>query len=167
MALLLTGWPEAPARADEADATVFGWQAQATAVDQYHPPFTSPYRGPHSLDPGHRGNETFDATLFAGWRLAPWLDAYADPEIDQGYGLSDTLGVAGFPARRPTSWARSGPISACSVPFCAPRSASAARPSRSPPRRTSSPRRVRPERVVVTMGKLAVTDIFDTNDYAQ
>ena len=36
---------------------------QTTFTSQYHPAFRSPYRGANSLDPGSRGNETFDATL--------------------------------------------------------------------------------------------------------
>ena len=40
----------------------------------------------------------FDATLYAGVR--PWhgAEVWVNPEIDQGFGLSDTLGVAGFPS---------------------------------------------------------------------
>ena len=34
-------------------------------------------------------------TLFAGLRLWDGGEAYANPEIDQGFGLSDTIGVAG------------------------------------------------------------------------
>src|SRR6478752_2844653 len=67
---------------------------QATFVEQYHPAFRSPYRGPNSLDPGSRGNETFDATLFAGLRIWGGGELYANPEIDQGFGLSNTVGVA-------------------------------------------------------------------------
>jgi high affinity Mn2+ porin len=72
--------------------------AQATVVLQGHPAFRSPYRGPQSLDPAARGNETADVTLYAGVR--PWAGAelWVNPEIDQGFGLSNTLGVAGFPS---------------------------------------------------------------------
>ena len=41
---------------------------QVTHVWQYHPAFKAPYSGPNSLDPGSRGNETFDATLYLGFR---------------------------------------------------------------------------------------------------
>jgi Carbohydrate-selective porin, OprB family len=72
--------------------------AQFTNVTQYHPDFSSPYRGQNSLDPGDRVKETIDLTLFAGVRLWPGAAVYANPEVDQGFGLSDTLGVAGFPS---------------------------------------------------------------------
>jgi hypothetical protein len=76
----------------------FALHAQFTNVTQYHPPFTSPFYGPNSLPPGHRGAETNDLTLYAGARVWDGLEAYVNPEIDQGFGLSDTLGVAGFPS---------------------------------------------------------------------
>src|SRR5580692_2525420 len=74
----------------------WSFHGQATVVDQYHPAFKSAYRGANSLDPGSRGDETFDTTLFAGVRLWDGGEAYINPEIDQGFGLDDTLGIAGF-----------------------------------------------------------------------
>src|ERR1700689_4734522 len=73
----------------------FAIHGQTTFLEQYVFPFRSPYLGPNSLDP-NQGRETWDATVFVGWR--PWSGAelWVDPEIDQGFGLSDTLGVAGF-----------------------------------------------------------------------
>ena len=84
------------ARADDSGAAPEDWSlhAQTTFTDQYHPAFRSPYRGKNSLDPGSRGDETVDLTLFAGLRLWDGGEAYVDPEIDQGFGLSDTVGVA-------------------------------------------------------------------------
>src|ERR1700692_1310215 len=94
--LLCTG----PAFADDSGAAPEDWSlhGQATFTDQYHPAFRSPYRGRNSLDPGSRGDETLDLTLFAGLRLWDGGEAYANPEVDQGFGLSDTLGAAGFPS---------------------------------------------------------------------
>ena len=87
--------------ATRAEAPTPDWynvHGQSTFVYQYHPAFTAPFSGPHSLNPGGMGRETFDATLFAG--ISPWqgVEFYVNPEIDQGFGLSNTLGVAGFPS---------------------------------------------------------------------
>jgi len=71
---------------------------QITFVDQYHPAFKSAYRGPNSMAPESAGRETIDLTLYAGLRLWDGGEAYANPEIDQGFGLSNTLGAAGFPS---------------------------------------------------------------------
>ena len=71
---------------------------QSTFTEQYHPAFRSPYSGPQSLNPGSRGDETFDITLYGGVRLWPGAEAWVDPEVNQGFGLSNTFGVAGFPS---------------------------------------------------------------------
>ena len=82
-------------RARPTDET-FAIHGQATFIDQYHPAFRSLYRGADSLDPGSRGDETVNITAYAGAR--PWDggEAWADLEMDQGFGLSNTLGVAAF-----------------------------------------------------------------------
>jgi carbohydrate-selective porin (OprB family) len=59
--------------------------------------FQAPYSGPNSLTP-KSGKETFDMTLFAGARLWSGAEAWMNPEIDQGFGLDNTLGLAGFPS---------------------------------------------------------------------
>ena len=69
---------------------------QFTSVTQKHASFTSPYAGPNSLLPKESAKETVDSTLFLGLRLWPGAEVYLNPELDQGFGLSDTLGLAGF-----------------------------------------------------------------------
>jgi high affinity Mn2+ porin len=70
--------------------------AQSTVVAQSDFGVPGGFRGANSLSPASQGRETFDATLYGG--LKPWRGAeiWISPEIDQGFGLSDTLGVAGF-----------------------------------------------------------------------
>jgi high affinity Mn2+ porin len=77
-----------------------GWFAlhgQTTFVSQNAPTFRSPYVGPNSLYP-NQGRETWETTFYAGLRLWQGAELWVNPEIDQGFGLSSTLGVAGFPA---------------------------------------------------------------------
>ena len=69
---------------------------QATFVDQGYPSFRSPFQGANSLRGAGQSRETFDATLFAGVKLWQGAEFWANPEIDQGFGLADTHGVAGF-----------------------------------------------------------------------
>ena len=79
------------------DAGDFAVHGQATLVEQYAAPFHAPYAGQNSLA-SNSGRETFDLDLYVGYR--PWKGAeiWVDPEIDQGFGLSGTFGVAGFPS---------------------------------------------------------------------
>ena len=48
------------------------------------------------LDAGYR--EDLDATLFLGARLWKGAQGYVNSEIDQGFGLNGTVGVADFPS---------------------------------------------------------------------
>jgi high affinity Mn2+ porin len=75
-----------------------GWSlhSQTTSAAQYAPPFHVPYGGANGLDP-NAGRETWDATLYLGRRLWEGAELWVNPEIDQGFGLSDTHGIAGFP----------------------------------------------------------------------
>src|ERR1019366_6660406 len=75
----------------------FAFHAQATYVNQYDPPFSAPYKGQNSLAP-NIGRATSDVTLYAGVRLWKGAEAWINPEIDQGFGLSGSVGAAGFPS---------------------------------------------------------------------
>jgi high affinity Mn2+ porin len=77
----------------------FAFHAQATYVNQYDPPFRAPYKGQNSLIPDI-GRETADVTLYAGVRLWKGAEAWISPEVDQGFGLSASVGAAGFPSGR-------------------------------------------------------------------
>jgi high affinity Mn2+ porin len=70
---------------------------QATWIDQAHPSFTSPYEGPNSLMGDSENERTFSFSVFLGYRLLPGTEVYFDPEAFQGHGVSNTLGMAGFP----------------------------------------------------------------------
>lgn len=70
---------------------------QGTIVGQGNWKFDSPYIGPNSLLPILNYRTTETATLFLD--VKPWEGAEIvfDPEVAGGRGLSQTLGVAGFP----------------------------------------------------------------------
>ncbi|OYV50150.1 MAG: carbohydrate porin, partial [Burkholderiales bacterium 21-58-4] len=76
----------------------WGLQSQFTLVSQGHPAFSAPYSGRNSLNPGSVNNETTDITLYAGIRVSANGEIWINPEIDQGFGLSNTVGMAGFPS---------------------------------------------------------------------
>lgn len=165
----------AAARADDAaagDAAAppetaqrFAVHFQSTFTVQGASQFASPYRSTNSLPPGDV-RETFDATLFAGFR--PWHGAeiWVNPEIDQGFGLANTLGVAGFPSAEAYKVGKSEPYFKLSRLFVrqtidlggtAAAVEGAANQLRG--RQTS-------DRLVLTFGKFSMVDIFDTNAYA-
>ncbi len=70
---------------------------QATVVEQGYSRFRSPYEGANSLTGASQAKNTVSATAFVGLRLWAGAAAYFNPEVDQGFGLNDTHGVAAFP----------------------------------------------------------------------
>ncbi|HEY4264530.1 MAG TPA: carbohydrate porin [Micropepsaceae bacterium] len=163
--LVLCVFGSSPVLAD-AEPETYSLHGQTTFVLQYHPAFRSPYRGANSLDPGSRGNETFDATLFAGARLWQHTEAYIDIEADQGFGLSNTLGVAGYLSGEAYKIGDSSPY--LRIPRLFARQTfdlSGEDVSIAPAANQLGGSRLS-DNVIVTLGKFAVTDIFDTNMYA-
>jgi high affinity Mn2+ porin len=71
--------------------------AQTTYIQQAYPSFRSPYQGPNSLSPFAQTRETWSMSAFVGVRLWDGGEAYYNPELLQGFGLSNTVGTAGFP----------------------------------------------------------------------
>lgn len=148
-----------------ADDETFGVHGQFTYVEQDTSAFNAPYRGPNSLSPS-RGAETTDATLYLGARLWPGAEGWLNGELDQGHGLDDTLGVAGFPSGEAYKVGRNQPYFRLQRAFVrqtfnlqgdsqtVEAAANQLRGSESS------------DRVVITIGKIGVVDIFDTNRYA-
>jgi high affinity Mn2+ porin len=144
----------------------FSIHGQFTNVTQYHPSFTSPYRGHNSLDPGNRGDETVDLTLFLGARLWEGGEVYADPEIDQGFGLSDTLGVAGYVSGEAYKVGRAEPYIRLPRAFLRQTIGLGGDVETVDPDQNQLSGARMSDNIVITIGKFALTDMFDTNTYA-
>ena len=142
------------------------FHGQTTFVWQGYPAIRSPYTGPFSLPGSGLGRQTFDTTLFAGIRLWQGAELWISPEIDQGFGFADTHGAAGFPSGEAYKLGSSYPyvrmqrgllrqtinlggevekVDADISQFAGTRTAN---------------------RLVLTIGKFSIVDIFDTNRYA-
>ncbi|MBD1386974.1 carbohydrate porin [Mucilaginibacter rigui] len=75
----------------------FNLHFQQTIITQYKPGFNAPYTGNNSLLTGEETQTSLTTTLFGGARLWKGMEAYFNPEMSGGSGLSKTLGIAGFP----------------------------------------------------------------------
>jgi high affinity Mn2+ porin len=75
----------------------FNVHFQQTVITQYRPGFSAPYTGNNSLLTGEETQTSLTTTLFGGARLWKGMEAYFNPEMSGGSGLSKTLGIAGFP----------------------------------------------------------------------
>ena len=154
--------PPLPVPAVEAWAV----HGQVTNVTQWHRRFRSPYAGTNSLGAAGRTEETTDVTIYAGIR--PWRGAelWVNQELDQGFGLSNTVGAAGFPSGEAYK------IGANAAYLRLPRvflRQTIALDSHFEPVTSAANQlagTVSAESVVLTLGKFSVTDIFDTNSYA-
>ena len=139
---------------------------QTTLIMQGYPPFAARYDGPSSLPSIGQSRETWTVSAFLGVRLWEGGEFYFNPELLQGFGVNQTFGVAGFP---------NGEAQKSNFPF--PRF----NPSRVFLRQEFGLGGEREkidsdygqlagekdiDRVTLQVGKFAVKDLFDTNDYA-
>src|SRR5580658_6538922 len=151
--------------ADVEGAQRLALYAQATYVEQETDAFHAPYRGPNSLTPAE-GRETVDATLYLGTRLWHGAEAWLNPELDQGFGLDDTLGVAAFPSAEAYKIGKHQPYLRLQRLFIRQtlNLAGAQQEVGGGANQFAGMRAA--DRWVLTLGKFAVPDVFDTNQYA-
>ncbi len=142
------------------------FHGQTTVTWQGYHNSRSPYEGTNSLEGGTQGREIGDATLTVGLRLWQGAEAWVTPNIDQGFGIGSTKGVAGFPNGESYKLGATYPyarvdrylvrqtfdlggdsqdIDAGMLQFASATTA---------------------DRIVLTAGHYSVADIFDTNRYA-
>lgn len=154
-----------PAEPEPAEEQV-SIHGQMTNIWQYNPAFHSPYSGPLSLNPGSRADETLSVSLFLGWRLWEGGELYVNPELLQGFGLSNTTGIAAFTNGEAFKVGTRAPIGQISRAFLRQTFAlgDATETVDSDQNQLAGKRPV--DRLTITAGKYAVVDIFDDNKYA-
>src|SRR5580698_5159248 len=70
---------------------------QGNSIFQWHPRFPAQYSGPNSFEHASEQADSVVLTLYTGLQLSPTSEILADGESAGGSGLSQTLGLAGFP----------------------------------------------------------------------
>ena len=139
---------------------------QATFVWQGYPAFRSPYQGTNSLPGGGQGRETTDVILYAGMRLWPGAELWVDPEIDQGFGLADTHGAAGFPSGESYKLGFLYPYLRFNRYFIRQTIDLGGEAQKVEADDNQFEGSTTANRLVLTVGKFYLMDIFDTNKYA-
>ncbi len=157
-----------PAQAEDAASLLPSWLAvhgQATFTLQGTPGFSSPYAGPNSLTPRQR-KETIDATLYVG--VQPWSggELWVNPEVDQGFGLSNTLGVAGFVSAEAYKVGKKHPYVRVQRLFFRQTFDLGGESETVEGDANQFAGTRTGNRLVLTIGKFGVGDVFDTNRYA-
>jgi high affinity Mn2+ porin len=160
--------PAAPASpaADPDAPEQWAIHGQSTYTQQLQPAFRSPYQGPQSLSPAANGRETVDATVYLGYR--PWVGAeiWLNPEADQGFGLGNSFGVAGYLSGEAYKLGQSDPYYRMARAFFRQTIDLGGESQKVDADLNQLGGSQTADRVVITVGKVAVTDIFDTNQYA-
>jgi high affinity Mn2+ porin len=158
--------PNATGAPAEPEIDNLSLHGQGTFVWQGYPAIRSPYQGANSLPGGGEGRETSDATLFAGLRL--WEDAelWVNPEIDQGFGLANTHGAAGFPSAEAYKLGAAYPYAALRRYFIRQTIDLGGETQKVNADVNQFAGSQTENRLVLTIGKFAIVDIFDTNQYA-
>lgn len=140
--------------------------AQMTFIEQMHPGFNAPYSGMNSLDPNEEWKHTVSLTLFLGHTLWPGAAVYCDPEVTQGEGLSDTLGIAGFPNGEGSRASSVTPQYDTARLFIRQVINLGGARSRVEDDQNQVAETVDENRLTLTVGKLSATDVLDTNAYS-
>lgn len=151
---------------------VFDWGVhfQTTEITQAYPSFHG-INGPQSLNSHAQNKETMSATVFSGGRM-PWstsettTEIYVDPELNQGYGLSHVLGVAGFPNGEAQKAGEPYPILNWARYFVRQTFGFGGAQENiiSDENQLQGVRDV--ARLTMTIGKISIPDIFDNNNYS-
>jgi high affinity Mn2+ porin len=151
---------------DAAGDQPWNLHGQATVVGQGYPRFSAPYSGPNSLRPGGELRETISLDLMGGVRLWRGAEFYLDGLMWQGFGLSRTLGIAGFPNGEAFKVGTGVPnvnldraFLRWTIGLGGEQEAVEDAPFQLAGRRQAS-------RLTFTVGKLSAKDIFDNNAYA-
>lgn len=144
----------------------WGIYGQFTGVSQAHPGFTSPYQGTNSLSPSNSSAETTDLTLFVGGSIWSGGEFWINPEIDQGFGLSNTVGLAGFSSGEAYKVGANSPYLRLPRVFYRQTINLGGEEQTIAPSANQIERTQSADNIVLTLGKLSVVDIFDTNSYA-
>jgi high affinity Mn2+ porin len=134
-------------------------------IEQYAAPFRAPYRGQNSLDP-NSGRETWPTSLYVGARLWQGAELWFEPELGQGFGLSNTVGIAGFTSGAAYRVGSSVPYPRIQRTFLRQTIDLGGAAQKVDADLSHFAGSQTADRLIITIGKFSVTDIFDINKYA-
>lgn len=155
----------------------YSFHGQLTAVLQGYPKFPALYSGERSFPPNGLANAGSTSNLFFGLRLWKGGAVYLNPEIDVGYGVANSVGAAAYVDGAVAKVGRAAPYMRFQRYFLRqiiglggngqagdPDTGSYNEVLESTQNQLSG--KVDKDRIVLTIGKFAVPDVFDDNKYA-
>jgi high affinity Mn2+ porin len=165
-------WPSSgdpPRLAALVDPESDRWEihGQTTYLPQGYPGFRAPYSGPNSLTPAPQAQETWSNSLFLNMRLWKGGELYYNPELLQGFGLNDTVGVAGFPNGEAQKSNFAYPHYNTSRLFVRQTFGFGGEQEDLPSGPLQLTNKVDVSRLTLQAGKFSIVDVFDGNSYAR
>lgn len=155
-----------PSAASSTEPESWNVHGQFTNVTQWHDSFNAPYSGANSLAPRRNHADTNDLTLFAGVRLWQGGELYLNPEVDEGFGLDNTLGLAGFSSGEAYKVGKPYPYLRLPRAFFRQVIDLGGESKKMESAANQLAGSKSADNITLTVGKFSVVDIFDTNVYA-
>lgn len=162
---------------ERSEEEYYNVHGQTTHVVQGYPRFRARYDGPNSFPSSGQTRAGSTSNLFAGVRLWKGGAVFINPEIDQGYGLSNSVGSAAYPNGAVAKVGSGAPYMRFQRYFVRqiigldgsekqrdPDEGSLNEALESAQNQLAG--EVDKDRLVLTVGKFAVGDVFDDNVYA-
>ncbi|MGE5816570.1 MAG: carbohydrate porin [Deltaproteobacteria bacterium] len=140
---------------------------QTTYIQQGYPRFRAFYTGENSLPPWPQSKETWTTSAFLGLRLWDGGELYYNPELLQGFGLSSTVGAAGFPNGEAQKSDFIYPRYSTSRLFFRQYFGFGGEQETFESAYGQMAEKKDISRLTIQVGKFAVHDVFDNNTYAQ
>jgi high affinity Mn2+ porin len=147
-------------------ADIVAFHGQATFTYQGYGSFRSPYEGANSMAGIGQSRQTFDTTLFAGLKLWQGAEFWANPEIDQGFGVANIHGTAGYLSGESYKVGKAYPYARIQRAFVRQTINLGGEVEQVDDDINQFAGTHTTDRLVLTVGRLGVNDIFDTNKYA-
>lgn len=139
---------------------------QSTVIGQEALPFPAEYSGPNSLEPHGEIKDTFSFDVTAGVRVWRGGEIFADVLSWQGYGLSKTTGVAGFPNGEAYRVGKTFPDAYLSRFYLQQKISFGGQGGAKADSKGGSGASRGERRLTLTAGHFAAIDVFDKNAYA-
>lgn len=156
---------------------LYSVHGQTANVGQVYPKFPAAYDGPNSFPSRGKANVGSTSNIFMGMRLWEGGAVYLNPEVDVGYGLANSVGAASYVNGAVAKVGASAPYMRFQRYFLRQiigldgdsTELSADEGARNEVLESTQNQvsgRVNRDRIIVTLGKFAVGDVFDDNVYA-
>jgi len=161
--------PFSSARAEALDPVAENWnlKGQLSYIGQVKSSFSSPYEGRNSLGAEREASYSFSSTAYLGLRLPLLGELYLNPEVIQGRPLSGLVGLGGF------SNGEMQKVAGTSPKLYLPRfflrrdwAFSDAQQEAQESAANQLAGTLASHRLRLTLGKFAITDVFDANSYS-